>query len=414
MRRELKRVLWVLDYFPRPHDMTAGVWGLESAQALRRAGLDVAVLAPTPWIPRALAWSDWLRGWASVPPEARFDGLPVVYPKCPHYPHRLVMRYLYHRLPWLDGALVWRWCAPAVARLAREFRFDLVHANFIFPAGVIGREIKRAYGVPLIVHERSLSRLRAARAHAARGRIYAGVVRAADATITINRRMAGMIDALAGRSGGVDVVHAAGYVRPAEAISASRPDAYRSAKVVLCVGAFIERKGQEQLIRAAAQLRAELPELRCILIGDGVRRAPLEALAATLGLAGCVEFWGRRPHAEVLRTMSWCDIFALPSWDEPGGTVYGEAMGFGKPILACAGEGITEVARAGEHGLFVPARDPAALAAALRLLLTDAPLAARLGAAAGRLAAAELSYDGVAARLIEIYRRALAGAGSAA
>ena len=52
---KLRRALWICDYFPRPHDMTTGTWALESVAAIGAAGLPVAVMAPTPWIPRALA-----------------------------------------------------------------------------------------------------------------------------------------------------------------------------------------------------------------------------------------------------------------------------------------------------------------------------------------------------------------------
>src|SRR5688572_32271214 len=65
---KLRRALWICDYFPRPHDMTTGTWALESVAAIGSAGLPVAVMAPTPWIPRALAANPVLRAWSRVPP----------------------------------------------------------------------------------------------------------------------------------------------------------------------------------------------------------------------------------------------------------------------------------------------------------------------------------------------------------
>jgi glycosyltransferase involved in cell wall biosynthesis len=103
--------------------------------------------------------------------------------------------------------------------------------------------------------------------------------------------------------------------------------------------------------------------------------------------------------------MSWCDIFALPSWGEAGGTVYGEAMQFGKPILACLGEGITDIVRDREHGCLVPPRDVSALVDALRWLLVDAARRERVGEQARQLAVDELGYPKLAQSLIDLYRR---------
>jgi glycosyltransferase involved in cell wall biosynthesis len=78
-------------------------------------------------------------------------------------------------------------------------------------------------------------------------------------------------------------------------------------------------------------------------------------------------------------------------------------MQFGKPIIACIGEGITEVVEDGVQGLLVPPRDSARLADALRRLLVDASGRERMGAAARELAVTELSYPKLANQLIELY-----------
>lgn len=414
-----ERVLWILDYFPRPHDMTTGVWGLQTVLALKQLGMDVVVLAPTPWIPAALAFTKTLRSWSSVPSEGEIEGTPVFYPKCLHYPHRIITRNLYHHFPFLDSRLVWLGCEETVSRIMERYPFQLVHGNFIFPSGFIGREIKRRWGVPLVVHERSLTRLLAARNHPLRRRLYAGVIRDADAVITINEKMARIIEEVAGNGcraevigdGGepvqVDVISSAGCTPEAAQFGAMRPGRYAGEKVILCVGAFLERKGQAYLIRAMQRLRERFPAARCILIGRGVCEQRLRDLTRDLDLEDRVEFWGQRPHSEVLSAMSWCDLFVLPSWDEPFGTVYGEAMAFGKPIIACRDEGIAEIVQDGEQGLLVPPRDEESLARAIARLLEDESLAGRFGRAAKTLAEARLNYPFVASRLIEVYAKSV-------
>jgi glycosyltransferase involved in cell wall biosynthesis len=122
-----------------------------------------------------------------------------------------------------------------------------------------------------------------------------------------------------------------------------------------------------------------------------------------LGVRDHVELLGKQPHENVLGNMSWCDVFVLASWGEASGTVYGEAMQFSKPAIACADEGISEVLEDGKHGRLVPARDLPALVQALRWLLEDEQRRSKIGEQARRLANEKLSYSAVAHELIGIY-----------
>lgn len=126
---------------------------------------------------------------------------------------------------------------------------------------------------------------------------------------------------------------------------------------------------------------------------------------STLGRALWICDYFPRPHAEVLGNMSGCDIFSLASWGEASGTVYGDAMQFGKPVVACAGEGISEVLRDRDHGRRVPAQDVAALAGGLRWLLADEARRLKIGEQARALANRELSCPHAARTLIDTYRR---------
>jgi glycosyltransferase involved in cell wall biosynthesis len=402
----LRGALWICDYFPRPHDMTTGTWALESVVAIAQAGLPVSVLAPTPWIPKPLAANRVLREWAEVPPYAELRSVPVYYSRMPHYPRKWVHDRLYNRLPVLDTALLWPWCARAAGRIMAAHPFDAVHANFLFPSGYIGLKLKERYGTPLVVQERSVQRLAMARANKARARAYRRILQAADVVITQNESMAaslrdfepGIADLRVVKQPGAHPDRVASLRRP-------RPAAFAGKQVVLSVGTLSVRKGHEYLVRAVGAVKGEFPDLVCRIIGDGPERKKLEGLIAELGLGGIVELCGKRPHADVLGEMSWCDVFALASWGEADGTVYGEAAQFGTPVIACADEGIAEVVEDGVQGRLVPARDAHALADALRWLLVNPARRAEAGAAARRLAEEKLSYPKLAERLIEMYGR---------
>lgn len=399
----LRSALWICDYYPRPHDMTTGTWALESVVALQSAGLPTSVLSPTPWIPRALATGS-LRAWSQVPAEAEIRGVPVTYARCPHYPRRWLNNVLYNAVPFFDTALLWPWCRQAADRIMRRRPFDAVHANFLFPSGYIAMKLKQRYGVRMIVHERSVQRLAFARQYRSRLALYRRILRAADIVLTENERMAADLREIEPTIGELRVVKQPGcHPELIEQQRRPRPAAFAGKRVILSVGALSERKGHEYLIRAVAQLKPAMPELVCRIIGGGSGKQQLERLVAELGLTGTVELCGKRPHAEVLGEMSWCDVFALPSWGEAGGTVYGEAMQFGTPIIACEGEGIGDIVRHDVHGVLVPARDANAVAEALRKLLVDEPYRRGIGDRGRELALAELSYPRLADYLISLY-----------
>jgi glycosyltransferase involved in cell wall biosynthesis len=154
-----------------------------------------------------------------------------------------------------------------------------------------------------------------------------------------------------------------------------------TAPVVLCVARLVPEKALDVLLEAFALFAKEYRECRLALVGEGVLEAALRAQAARLGIAERIDWCGL--VKDPLPHYSTAQVFVLPSRIEGMPNALLEAMGCGVPVIVSDGTpGLLEVVEHGVTGLVVPVNNAVALAAALRLMLSDARLRRRLGMAA--------------------------------
>ena len=191
---------------------------------------------------------------------------------------------------------------------------------------------------------------------------------------------------------------------PGEA-AAGEPAAPRGRPLIVAAGRLAPQKGFATLIDAAARWQDLSPAPLLAIAGEGPLRAELTAAAAPLGPA--VRFLGHR--ADVPALLAAADVFVLPSAWEGQPLILQEALRAGRPIVATRVGGIPGLT--GEEGaLLIPPDDPAALAAAVRRVLTSASLARRMaGAALARARTLPSENDAVEAALA-VYRRLTAAA----
>jgi glycosyltransferase involved in cell wall biosynthesis len=147
-------------------------------------------------------------------------------------------------------------------------------------------------------------------------------------------------------------------------ISESRP-------AILYASKFMRRKHPDDLLRAAQTLVAEGLEFDLVMVGSGEMEAELKAMAKRLGLSNAV-FPGFINQQKLPRIFGACDIFVLPSEDEPWGLVVNEAMCAGLPIIASSEVGcVSDLLCEGENGYSFTTGDIDGLAAALRSLVVN-------------------------------------------
>ena len=158
----------------------------------------------------------------------------------------------------------------------------------------------------------------------------------------------------------------------------------RGRTVLLSVGNWVERKGTLELLDAVAGVPDDTVVLH--LVGRSDVEPPyaarVRARLAGPDLVGRVVVHGPIDRAGVAAMYRAADVFVLASYREPYGTVYGEAMASGLPVVGFAAGNLPNLADDGREGLIVPPGDVRGLSAALGRLAVDTGLRERLGRAA--------------------------------
>jgi glycosyltransferase involved in cell wall biosynthesis len=149
----------------------------------------------------------------------------------------------------------------------------------------------------------------------------------------------------------------------------------------LCVGRLVPEKGIFDLLDAYAKLEAgERSQIGLVFAGDGASRSQLEERASVIS-PGCVRFCGFVQREELAELYALAEALVFPTHSDPWGLVVNEAMACGLPIIASAVAGcVPDLVGNAENGFVVPPGNVEELARAMRILLSDADAARKMGA----------------------------------
>jgi glycosyltransferase involved in cell wall biosynthesis len=174
--------------------------------------------------------------------------------------------------------------------------------------------------------------------------------------------------------------------------------------IVLFVGRLVSYKGVDVLVRAMAGVDADL-----VLVGRGPLEAGLRRLAGECGIAGRTTVLPPQDDAELAAWYLAADVFCLPSVlrSEAFGLVQLEAHAAGTPVVSTSlPTGVPFANPDGVTGLVVTPGDVVALRAALRRLLEDEELRARMGEQARGRVLREFTVERMVARTLDVYAEA--------
>lgn len=289
-------------------------------------------------------------------------------------------------------------------RVVRERAIDIVHAHTAHAVAVAAMATMRLH-VPLIVARRVDFALRANVGTRWKYGRATKIVAVSSAVGGILERSGIAADRICVVPDGVDV-HRVPAPAPVAALRAlGLPP---GAPLVVQVAQLVGHKDPVNFVRAMARVRERVPDVVALMVGDGPLRPNVESEIRALGLSGIVHLAGYRTDADAL--LAAATVACLSSREEGMGSVLIDALVFGIPVAATSAGGIPEVIVHGESGLLAPPENPIALGDAIATLLEDEALRGRL-ANAGRARSREFSVERMADRTMEVYEKALSGAG---
>jgi glycosyltransferase involved in cell wall biosynthesis len=300
--------------------------------------------------------------------------------------------------------------------LIRKFRPDIVHTHTA-KAGVLGRLAARWCGVPVVVHTYHGHVLHGYFGPA-RTRLFSAIerrlARHTTRLLAVSERVRHELLALGiGRPDRFDVLplglNLDGFL-DAEAWRGEfrRELGFTEGEILVgIVARLVLIKAHEIFLYAAAAIARRLPPSRFVVVGDGERRAHLEALARRLELGHRVRFVGWR--GDLPRVYADLDAVVLTSRNEGSPTSLIEAMAAARPVVATRVGGVPDLVEDGQHGLLVPADDVTALAQAVEEVLTSPDRGRRMGEAGRKRVYPAFTAQRLIADLDRLYTELLAG-----
>jgi len=360
------RVLSLARSYPNNVFETQGLWTERPARHLARL-CELHVISPVPYcppLPRHPRLAYYTRFRDVVPAEVR-DGIHVYHPRFPIGPGTTTKA--------LEPVAYRFGIARLVRTLSREARFDLIHAHFAFPDGVVARALSRSLRIPYVITEHAPwhswwlgdGKVRDDTVAAARdAAAVAGVSRYVRRTILDHAPEARVLVIPIGVEGST---------------FALGPPLEQRAKQIAFVGFISAIKGVDVLVDAMASVVAEEPDARLVIVGDNFYRATrfeeeeISRRAEPLVGSGHVEFVGRKAPDEVASIMRSSSVLVLPSQAETFGAVLVEALACGTPVVATRSGGPEDIVTP-ELGRLVDYGDARALAAALLEVLRNRQL----------------------------------------
>lgn len=239
---------------------------------------------------------------------------------------------------------------------------DIIHSHNIFYGGYMAVQIRRKWGIPVVLTEHNTNFLRGRIFLPGQHKVVKDTLRGVDGVLAVGSALAQKLKEFVPEV----EVGLIGNVVDTDFFSPQTPDLKYTPFIFASVGHLISRKGFDLLIKAFAKEFAN-QNASLYIGGEGSERIKLEKLAVDLGVAEQVRFLGQLTREKVRDLFQEAHIIVSSSYVETFGVTLIEGMACGKPVIATRSGG-PEMFVDNTNGLLIPTGDLNALASAMRFL----------------------------------------------
>jgi len=415
----VSKVLVIGSVYPRFHEDAEVPWLRTSIAHLKKAGLDIQVLAPS------------YKGLKSHEIDGvkvnRFRYAPASWEFLTHEegaPSKMANK------PWLQLLAI-----PYIIsgffkciKICRKFKPDIIHAHWPFPHAYIALGAAKLFKIPLVLNFHGAELLLIRKKKWVRPLLKFAISQA-QAVFANSSFTAGKIKALRNvdvewspygttlEGGSLPLASATASATPSSGDTPQRPVPHpvNGKFKILFVGRHIERKGICYLIEAAKYLPRDQFEIRIVGVGDLTEQLHVIANEVKQSNPDAAEiiFTGKLSPEALANEYKTANVFTLPAIVDSKGDTEGlgvvliEAMELGLPIVASNVGGIPDVVIDGVSGILVPEKDPQALANAYKRLAAEPELVEHLLVGSQKRIAECFTWDGIIERQIAVYNKLL-------
>jgi glycosyltransferase involved in cell wall biosynthesis len=339
------RVLIYTTLFPNSMLPLKGSFVLERMRHLP-SSIEMKVVAPVPYFPPLKVNPNWFR-LSRVPRRETYRGFEIDHPRYVVIPK---VGMAAHGIAMFLGSLRRVW------KNARSQRFHLIDAHYVYPDGLAAILLGRMLSTPVVISARG-SDINLFPKFPTIRPLIRHVLKKADAVIAVSQSLKDAMTQLGCPEDKITVigngVDSEKFKPLPKATVRQQLGLPRQARIVLAVGHLVELKGFQVLIEAVSRLRARMPDILLVIVGEGVFRSSLEQQVSRLGLEHSVRLVGAVPHETLSSWYSAADMFCLASSSEGSPNVVLEALACGLPVLSTDVGSVAEILDAGNCGALV-------------------------------------------------------------
>jgi glycosyltransferase involved in cell wall biosynthesis len=397
----MMRILVVSQMYPRRSAPTFAAFIRRQTEALAEAGHDVTVLAPMMHAPWPLWFNERWYAHGQTAKSASYKNVLVHWPTYWSPPGM--------RLHFVEGHTMWLGLKPLRHSLA-ERKFDIIHANRLFPEGLAALELGKQLGIPVVCMARGMDLNLIPSWGWAYRRALKKVIGEADGILSVSKAFLADLEPIARPACPTAVVY--NGVDPLPAASREEKRVIRQKyglpeEGVLAgyVGRLEPDKGTPELLRAAGGAMRANRELLLAAVGE-VRSESYRVDVQRMHCKDRIFLLGPKTYAETRELMRAFDLFVFPSRLEGVPNAVLEAMSCGVPVVATLAGGTGEVVDGGA-GLLSPVGDVRRFEHNLLRVSANEALRKRMGEAGMRHVAKHFSWYANARGLTEFYARLL-------